>query len=143
MNRQRQAVSVFVIAALAAGVGGCGNDSPATTVPETTVSTTTLPESTVPATMPPESTAPPASAPEATPPQGSSPDSSLPTVSSASAVLVGLTQAQAEEAAADHGWTIRVIRLDGQDRPMTMDYRPDRVNVAVTDGNVTAVISTG
>ena len=38
---------------------------------------------------------------------------------------------------------MRVIERDGQSLAMTMDYREDRVNVAVADGRVTAVHSRG
>ena len=71
------------------------------------------------------------------------PDSSLPTVDSAAAVLVGLTEAEAHDAAAEHGWTVRVARLDGEDQPLTMDFREDRVNVEITDGKVTSIVSVG
>ena len=71
------------------------------------------------------------------------PDSSLPTLDSAAAVLVGLTEAEAHDAAAEHGWTVRVARLDGEDQPLTMDFHEDRVNVEITDGTVTSIVSVG
>jgi hypothetical protein len=61
----------------------------------------------------------------------------------ASAALVGLTFADAEAAAAANGWTLRMTQIDGVDQAITMDLRFDRVNVAVTDGVVTAVTSIG
>jgi uncharacterized protein YggE len=66
-----------------------------------------------------------------------------PTVDEAAAVLVGLDEAAAEAAAAENGWTIRVAIRDGEDLPMTMDYRYDRVNVEVADGEVVGVVSVG
>ena len=140
MNPQRLAASVVVVAALAAGVAACGDDSPATTAPATTTPETTVPET----TSPPESTAAPeTTTPDGTTAEGSVPDSSLPTVDSATAVLVGLTEAEAHDAAAEHGWTVRVARLDGEDQPLTMDFRENRVNVEITDGKVTSVVSVG
>jgi hypothetical protein len=151
MNPQRLAASVVVVAALAAGVAGCADDSPATTAPSTTAPQTNSPQTTVPSTSVPGSTSPTestdgadASAPDATNSAGdSAPGSSLPTVDSATAVLVGLTEAEAHDAAAEHGWTVRVARLDGEDQPLTMDFRENRVNVEITDGKVTGVVSVG
>ena len=54
-----------------------------------------------------------------------------------SAALVGLTKEQAEEVAADAGYTVRVTIEDGQMFPMTMDYRTDRINIEVENGVVT------
>jgi hypothetical protein len=36
-----------------------------------------------------------------------------------------------------------VVRLDGEDLPATMDFNPQRVNVAVVNGVVTEVLSIG
>ena len=57
--------------------------------------------------------------------------------------LAGLDEEAAGEHARAHGGIVRVIERDGQPLPMTMDYREDRVNVAVADGRVTAVHSRG
>lgn len=54
-----------------------------------------------------------------------------------SEALVGLTKAQAEDAAAEAGYTVRVTMEDGQMFPMTMDYRTDRINIEVENGVVT------
>jgi hypothetical protein len=61
----------------------------------------------------------------------------------AAALLVGLTEAEATDAATAQGLTMRIVRLDGEDLPATMDYSPTRVNVAVADGIVTEVLSVG
>ena len=66
-----------------------------------------------------------------------------PTEETADELLVGLTEDEATEAAEACGWILRVVQRDGEDLPMTMDLRPNRVNVEVTDGEVTAIVSTG
>lgn len=57
--------------------------------------------------------------------------------------LVGLTEAEAEDAAAADGWTLRVVRRDGEDLASTDDYSPTRVNVAVDEGVVVQIMSIG
>jgi hypothetical protein len=71
------------------------------------------------------------------------PEAGGPTVETATLVLVGLTEDEATEAAEALGWEVRVIRRDGEDLPMTMDLRTNRVNVEVTDGEVTEVLQIG
>ena len=56
---------------------------------------------------------------------------------------MGLTEDEATAAAEACGWILRVVRRDGEDLPATLDFRPNRVNVEVTDGEVTAIVSTG
>ena len=58
-------------------------------------------------------------------------------------MLVGLTEDEAAEAAEALGWEVRVANLDGEDQALTMDLRPNRVNVAVEDGEVTEVLDIG
>jgi hypothetical protein len=53
--------------------------------------------------------------------------------------LVGLTEAEAEAAAAERGWAFRVVERDGETFPVTDDFRTDRVNVVVDGGVVTSV----
>ena len=65
-----------------------------------------------------------------------------PTVESAR-VLVGLTEAEAGKVAASRGWVMRVVRLDGEDLAVTLEYSASRVNVEVTKKVVTAVLSIG
>jgi hypothetical protein len=38
---------------------------------------------------------------------------------------------------------IRVVEQDGNPLPVTMDYRPDRINVATSDGIITRVVNFG
>jgi hypothetical protein len=52
--------------------------------------------------------------------------------------IVGLTPDEAEAAAADQGWTIRVVAQDGERFIVTEDYNTNRVNLVVQDGKVTA-----
>ncbi len=55
------------------------------------------------------------------------------------ATLVGMKLARARTAAQDEGYAFRVVSVDGESRPVTMDYRPDRLNATVVDGRVTEV----
>lgn len=51
---------------------------------------------------------------------------------------VGLTQAEAEDRAQAAGLTTRVVGVDGMDLVVTMDLRPDRLNLVLFDGVVVA-----
>jgi hypothetical protein len=53
------------------------------------------------------------------------------------ATLVGTSAEEAEAAADAAGVTYRVVMVDGEPRAVTLDYRPDRVNVAIEDDVVT------
>ncbi len=53
------------------------------------------------------------------------------------AALVGSSEAEATEAALSKGWDVRVVSRDGEDFPITMDYRGDRVNLTIVDDVVT------
>lgn len=64
-------------------------------------------------------------------------------VDEVAALVVGLSEADAVAAAQSAGIALRVVRVDGVDQPMTMDYRLDRFNVVVEGGVVTAVLSNG
>lgn len=48
-----------------------------------------------------------------------------------------MSEAKAKATATANGFTTRVIERDGEQFPATMDYRPDRINLVVTDGSVT------
>ena len=78
--------------------------------------------------------APPTSAPCA---------ATKPTEESAAELLVGLSEAEATDAAEACGWILRVGRVDGEDRPLTLDFRPNRATVEITDGEVTAITGIG
>lgn len=152
MFTKRVALPVLLFAGLAGGLVACGDDgpdTPTTTAPaDTAPEATTTPESTGPESTGPESTDPESTDPESIGPTMTGPGDStagtadLPTEESA-ADLVGLTEDEAEAAAEELGWTVRVTRRDGEDLPATMDLRDNRVNVEVTDGEVTAILNIG
>lgn len=52
---------------------------------------------------------------------------------------VGLPLKEAETMAEESGLRHRVTMLDGQPRPATRDYRPDRLNFEVENGKVVKV----
>jgi hypothetical protein len=64
-------------------------------------------------------------------------------VDQASEALVGLTLDEATKVAEGNGWTVRVSVLDGEVQIGTMDLQPNRANLAVENGIVTAVDSIG
>lgn len=53
--------------------------------------------------------------------------------------LVGLTEEEATKVSESNGWTVRVSSRDGEEFQLTMDYMPNRVNLAIVDGKVTGV----
>ena len=53
--------------------------------------------------------------------------------------LVGMSVAEAEKATTDAGFTFRVVSEDGEPKPVTMDYREDRINAEVEDDEVVRV----
>lgn len=55
------------------------------------------------------------------------------------ATLLGTSRAEAKAAAAEAGYELRVISVDGKPKAATSDYRPDRINAAIENGAVTAV----
>ena len=50
---------------------------------------------------------------------------------------MSLEAAKAKAENAQLPW--RLVRIDGQSRPVTKDYRPNRLNFEVTKGKVTRV----
>jgi hypothetical protein len=52
--------------------------------------------------------------------------------------FVGLAAAEAEDAAADRGWTVRVVAEDGERFIVTEDYNTERVDLVIEAGKVTA-----
>ena len=75
------------------------------------------------------SAAPPAKAPAPAPaPDPKKPESYL-----------GLDEKAAGAMADKAGVKWRIIEVDGESRPVTMDHRPDRMNFAIKDGKVIRV----
>ena len=71
---------------------------------------------------------------------GSGPVTDMPRISDAdAAVLVGLSETEADKFAASKGWTTRVVERDDEQFMVTADWRGDRVNLTVVAGKVTAV----
>jgi hypothetical protein len=52
--------------------------------------------------------------------------------------VIGLSEGEAIEVSKREGFTVRVVERDGEVFPVTMDYNPGRVNLAVNAGVVTA-----
>jgi hypothetical protein len=84
-----------------------------------------LPPETVPVTTPPGSVAPADTVADVTPLEPS----------------VGKTFAEFSADAEALGLTARIVEQDGVSLPVTMDYNPNRVNVAVTGEGDTAVVT--
>lgn len=57
--------------------------------------------------------------------------------------LHGRSVEEAHEIAARHGCVLRVVERDGEDLVVTMDYRGDRINVAVKQERVVRVKGIG
>lgn len=51
--------------------------------------------------------------------------------------IIGMSQAEAEAYAAEVGVPFRIGSVDGQARPVTMDYRPGRITASTVAGVVT------
>ena len=60
-----------------------------------------------------------------------------PEVTEAAAASVGMMEAEATAAIEAAGGSVRVVSRDGEDFPVTMDYRFDRVNLSIVEGIVT------
>ncbi len=50
--------------------------------------------------------------------------------------LIGMSERAAEVCALANAWGLRVAKRDGEDFPLTMDYRFDRINVTVESGKI-------
>ena len=57
--------------------------------------------------------------------------------------IVGESVAEAMRAARQQGCSIRVAVRNGEQLALTQDFRPDRVNVAVRDGEVIEIVDIG
>jgi hypothetical protein len=53
--------------------------------------------------------------------------------------FIGLTEKEGADRAEAEGLRHRVISVDGQPRPATKDYRPDRINFEIVNGRIAAV----
>jgi len=53
--------------------------------------------------------------------------------------LVGMKEAEAEGCATQLDWGYRVVSRDGEDFPVTFDYRLDRVSVTIKNGLISRV----
>ena len=147
MNLPRSLIATALVALVTTLAVACGDDDDAASeateqrADTTAAPPTTQPEPTVPATSEPASAA---ITPGTSEPSGSVPSDCPPEPTEESAaVLVGLTEADATDAAEACGWILRVVRRDGEDQPATLEFPPNRVNVDVTDGEVTAIVNTG
>ncbi len=118
--------AVGVVAALAAGLTIAACSASGGSSAGTTSSTPAPDDSGVTST-----TLPSASAVEPPPSVFPSPDASF------LASLAGMSQSAAEQAAAAAGFTTRVVSVDGVGRPVTEDYRSDRINLEIVGGKVT------
>ena len=49
---------------------------------------------------------------------------------------IGMPVVDAAELAEEKGDIFRVVNIDGESQPVTMDYRPGRINVSIIDGRV-------
>ena len=57
--------------------------------------------------------------------------------------VVGLPLEKAEATAEQKGCSVRMVERDGEQLAVTQDFRPDRVNVAIRDGEVTRIVGIG
>lgn len=156
MNRMPAVPLALLAAAITLGASGCGNDGPDSTIGSAPPSTAPSDTDAAGSTESGDTSAPTEGSDQAgstgtpdtaesggsTEPGGSQPIEE-PTVDAATDLLVGLNEEEATAAAEEQGWTLRVARRDDEDLAMTMDLRPNRVNVEITDGQVSAIISTG
>jgi len=125
---RRAAVPAWVLLTIALGIGlllsGCTN-------PESTPATVSSPSDGAPGSAAAGSTT---SEPAREPNPDISPEQQ--------ALLDELLQtplplAQVQERIAAAGYTSRVVEIDGEPQPATMDYRLDRINLETTAGQVT------
>lgn len=62
-----------------------------------------------------------------------------PVTTAQAGTLIGLTLAEAQKVCDGKGWTIRVASMEGKENMLTTDWKPNRVNVDILGGVVTAV----
>jgi hypothetical protein len=56
---------------------------------------------------------------------------------------IGNTVEQVSEEAKRTGWSVRVMKQDGENCIGTCDWNPGRINVAVVEGKITEIIGIG
>ena len=79
--------------------------------------------------------------PAVVPGQAEKPTDPMAVIDDASAKkLIGLTEAEAQKAAAELGWQVRIAMRDGEAFMLTTDYQTNRVNLTIAAGSVTAVV---
>jgi hypothetical protein len=148
-------VSVLIAVLLLAGCGS--DDGPSTTGLATpgALPSTTAPSTTTGATPPADTSSVPDAAPApgttTTDPGATVPaDQPIPCPSDKAGgapgsfdarELEGRTLAEAQATAKARGCSVRVARRDGEDLIVTQDLSTSRINVEVTDGRVTRVLS--
>jgi len=54
--------------------------------------------------------------------------------------LIGMSETGAKLCASTNGWGYRVGKRDGEDFPVTKDFRPDRVTVAIVSGIIKEIL---
>jgi hypothetical protein len=64
----------------------------------------------------------------------------MPVAQEVADTVLGMSEAEATKTAEAKGLTVRVGSRDGEDFPLTMDYRTDRVTLTVKADKVTAVV---
>jgi len=67
-------------------------------------------------------------------------DPDMPVAQEVADTVLGMSEAEATKTAEAKGLTVRVGSRDGEDFPLTMDYRTDRVTLTVKADKVTAVV---
>ena len=141
--RAARPIAALLFAALAIALPACGDEEPAQPT-----------DSAVPPAASPDT---PTSSPPAEPPDGPATIPSLPDNDDPRAVIctgspeaifdataiVGKSESEAAAAAEEEGCSVRVVERDGRALAVTEDFRPDRVNVVVEDGEVTEIVSLG
>lgn len=114
-------------------------EAPPTPTPEPTATAT--PEPT--ATPLPKPTATPLPKPTATPvkesPTPTAPPVSEPDLDIDTDIYLELSEDEAVQLAKENGLESRVVRIDDEHFPMTMDYMPTRLNFEIDNGEVTLV----
>lgn len=57
--------------------------------------------------------------------------------------IVGKTIEEANQSAKEQGKTIRIVRRDGEDCIVSMDHKPNRINVEVQGGKIIKILHVG